>query len=115
MQQLDNHIDYVEMDVSDIGRAKAFYGGVFGWTFVDYGEEYCEFNDGRMKGGFSLSDRVETRGPLIVLYHSDLENLVTRIEAHGGKITREKFQFPGGERIEFSDPDGHVLAAWRTI
>lgn len=44
----DRKIDYVEFNVTDIGRAKAFYGDAFGWTFTDYGEAYCEFQDGRL-------------------------------------------------------------------
>lgn len=43
----DRRIDYVEFNVSDIAASKAFYGGAFGWTFTDYGPEYCEFQDGR--------------------------------------------------------------------
>ena len=29
----DRRIDYVEFNVRDIARAKAFYGGAFGWRF----------------------------------------------------------------------------------
>jgi hypothetical protein len=43
----DQRIDYIEMNVADIGRSKAFYGAAFGWTFKDYGPGYCEFADGR--------------------------------------------------------------------
>jgi len=31
----DRRIDYVEFDVTDVARAKKFYGDVFGWTFKD--------------------------------------------------------------------------------
>ncbi|MEM9279380.1 MAG: VOC family protein, partial [Pseudomonadota bacterium] len=56
--QENDCIDYIELNVADIERAKQFYGGVFGWTFTDYGETYCEFSDGRMKGGFNTHDPV---------------------------------------------------------
>jgi len=49
----DRRIDYIEMGVVDIERSKAFYGNAFGWTFKDYGPEYCEFSDGRLTGGFT--------------------------------------------------------------
>lgn len=39
----DRQIDNIEFNVSDIARSKAFYGGAFGWTFVDYGPTYTEF------------------------------------------------------------------------
>ena len=69
---LDRHIDYIEFNVGDIARSKDFYSKAFGWTFTDYGPDYCEFSDGRMKGGFDASGAVTTGGPLIVLYHADL-------------------------------------------
>lgn len=49
----DRRIDYVEFNVADIAAAKAFYGSAFGWRFTDYGPNYCEFDDGRLKGGFT--------------------------------------------------------------
>ena len=113
--QEDNCIDYIEFNVSDINAAKKFYGDVFGWTFTDYGELYCEFSDGRMKGGFNGHDPVRLGGPLVVLYHNDLDSLQAKIVAHGGKITKETFEFPGGERFQFSDPEGYELSVWRTI
>ena len=30
-------INYVELNVHNIDRAKGFYGDAFGWTFTDYG------------------------------------------------------------------------------
>ena len=53
MAQADNdrRIDYIEMGVADVERAKAFYGKAFDWTFTDYGPAYCEFSDGRLSGG----------------------------------------------------------------
>ncbi|MEM7067670.1 MAG: VOC family protein [Pseudomonadota bacterium] len=113
--QEDNLIDYLELNVSDIERAKLFYGQAFGWTFTDYGPTYCEFSDGRMKGGFSADAQVKPGGPLIVLYHDDLQTAMSRIRDAGGKITMEIFQFPGGERFQFADPEGYELAVWRKI
>ena len=49
----DRRIDYIELGVADVERAKAFYGQAFGWTFTDYGPAYCEFSDGRLSGGFT--------------------------------------------------------------
>ena len=113
IDQLNDHIDYVEIPVSDIERAKQFFGGAFGWSFTDYGEEYCEFSDGRIKGGFALTDTVAKGGALIVLYHDDLADAQNRVLAAGGTITKDLFSFPGGERFQFSDPEGHEWAVWR--
>ncbi len=108
----DRCIDYIEFNVRDIARSKAFYGEAFGWSFTDYGPGYCEFSDGRMKGGFDASGAVTAGGPLVVLYAADLADLQRRIEAAGGKIVKPAFAFPGGRRFHFTDPDGYELAVW---
>ena len=108
-------IDYIELNVTDIELAKTFYGDVFGWSFKDYGPNYCEFSDGRMKGGFDATAPVVPGGPLIVIYHEDLQLVQNRVKTAGGVITKEIFSFPGGERFQFTDLDGYELAVWRTV
>src|ERR1044072_6061294 len=58
----DRRIDYVELDVADVARAKKFYGDVFGWTFKDYGPDYCEFRDGRLTGGLAVAGKARGAG-----------------------------------------------------
>ena len=108
----DRRIDYIEFPVAEISRSKEFYGKAFGWTFTDYGPDYCEFFDGHMKGGFDRSETVAPGGPLVVLYANDLAELARRIEAAGGNVTKPVFEFPGGQRFHFTDPDGYELAVW---
>ncbi|WP_420548326.1 VOC family protein [Curvivirga sp.] len=110
----DRCINYVELNVTDIERAKSFYGEAFGWTFTDYGPEYCEFNDGKMKGGFALMkpEDVVLGGPLVVLYADDLEEVMADIKKAGGQISVPIFEFPGGKRFQFTDPEGYELAVW---
>lgn len=108
----DRRIDYVELNVADIARSKSFYGGAFGWTFTDYGPNYCEFADGRLKGGFTTNDTPAPGGPLVILYADDLVETQRRVEAAGGRIAKAIFDFPGGQRFHFLDPDGYELAVW---
>ena len=112
--QEDRRIDYIEFNVANIDRAKAFYGSAFGWNFTDYGPDYCEFTDGHMKGGFDAAGKSSTitGGPLDILYGDDLDDIQVRIETAGGKIVKPIFDFPGGRRFHFSDPDGYELAVW---
>ncbi len=109
----DRRIDYVEFDVTDVARTKKFYGDVFGWTFKDYGPDYCEFRDGRLMGGFVGTGKSRgAGGPLVILYANDLSDVQRRIEAAGGRIVKPIFPFPGGRRFHFSDPAGYELAVW---
>ncbi len=105
-------VDYIEFPATDIEATKAFYTGVFGWEFTDYGPSYTSFVDGRMNGGFDTSTAVQPNGVLIVMYASDLEATEASVRKHGGKITKEIFTFPGGRRFQFADPNGNELAVW---
>lgn len=109
----DRKIDYVEFNVVDIARSKAFYGGAFDWTFTDYGPQYCEFQDGRLTGGFTTLAPVKASGgPLVILFADNLEEVSARVERAGGRIVKPIFSFPGGRRFHFADPDGYELAVW---
>ena len=108
----DRRIDYIELAVSDIARSRDFYGQAFGWTFKDYGPAYCEFNDGRLTGGFAAGTATPGGGPLVILYGDDLEDVQRRIETAGGRIAKPIYSFPGGRRFHFLDPDGYELAVW---
>lgn len=112
MRAPPTRIDYVEINVADIARAKEFYGGAFGWQFTDYGPQYCEFSDGRLKGGFTTLSPVGAGGPLVILFSERLEETKARVAASGGRIVQPITAFPGGRRFHFKDPDGYELAVW---
>ena len=92
----DKRIDYIEFNVSDIGRARS----------------YCEFSDGGLKGGFTSEGEVRSGGPLVILFADNLADALKRVEKAGGKILKPVFSFPGGRRFHFADPDGYELAVW---
>lgn len=103
-------IDYVELACTDVAAQKAFYGKAFGWTFVDYGEDYAAFEDGGLDGGFTAHN--PGARPLVVLFAEDIHAAQASIEAAGGEIVVPIFDFPGGRRFHFKDPAGNELAVW---
>lgn len=107
----DKGIDYVEFAAPDFAPVKAFYGGVFGWSFTDYGPDYVAFDDGRLAGGFSKGEPSEGSS-LVILYASDLEAVESAVRSAGGEISQGIFSFPGGRRFHFKDPVGNALAVW---
>jgi predicted enzyme related to lactoylglutathione lyase len=108
----DLRIDYIEFPATDIAATKEFYAAAFGWTFTDYGPDYTSFNDGRLNGGFTTATPVHPPGALVVLYAVDLEGAQQRIVSAGGEVTQEIYEFPGGRRLHFRDPNGNELAVW---
>ncbi len=111
-QTNEGRIDYIEFPALDMAKTKAFYAGVFGWKFTDYGPDYTSFEDGRLAGGFYKTDKVAAAGPLVVIYAADLAGMQTKVGAAGGAIVKEIFSFPGGRRFHFSDPAGNELSVW---
>ncbi len=103
-------LDYLEMPGGDLPAVKAFYAAAFGWRFVDYGPEYAAFDEG-LEGGFDAGGEASP-APLPVLYATDLEAMVHKVQAAGAVIVRPIFSFPGGRRFHFRDPAGNELAMW---
>jgi uncharacterized protein len=114
MDQQDHNfqIDYIEFPSTDIEATKRFYSAVFGWSFTDYGPNYTSFHDGRLGGGFTMSAKPVKGGPLVVLYAKNLEATQQKVVESGGKLLIETFEFPGGRRFHFADPNGNELAVW---
>ena len=50
MKSKHHKINYLEFQVANIEKSKAFYKKVFGWTFVDYGPDYCAIDNGGIDG-----------------------------------------------------------------
>ena len=108
----DRRVDYIEFHAPDLEAIKAFYTGVFGWKFTDFGPDYTSFADGRLAGGFERGETVRAGGALVVIYAADLAAVEAAVRAQGGEIVRETFSFPGGRRFHFADPCGNELAVW---
>lgn len=111
----DGKINYVEIPTRDIEAAKAFFSSVFGWSFVDYGPEYSAIENAGLDGGFFQSDKAvstERGSVLVVIYSTNLEATVDKVELAGGTVVQEIFDFPGGRRFHFTDPSGNEYAVW---
>ncbi|WP_024461841.1 VOC family protein [Marinimicrobium sp. LS-A18] len=108
-------INYVEIPSRDLEATKAFFTSAFGWSFVDYGPEYVAIENAGIDGGFYKSDKVsspESGSVLVVLYSSELEETLTKVTSSGGKVVQHIFDFPGGRRFHFTDPNGNEYAVW---
>lgn len=109
----ENRIDYIEIPVTDLRKARAFFEGLFGWKFQEWGDEYLSFSDGRLDGGLRLApEAASPTGVLLVFFSDDLERDVERVKELGATISQEIFSFPGGRRFHFVDPVGTEFAIW---
>ena len=104
-------LNYVEFTSPKLEETQAFFGEVFGWSFVEFGPDYRDIKDAGTGGGI---ERGETRAPLPVVHADDLEAVYAQIKARGAEITVETFSFPGGRRFQFREPGGTEMAVWTT-
>ena len=108
-------LNYVEFPASNPERTREFFGQAFGWSFEEFGPDYCAFSDQGLDGGFYRSQLYSTTkngAALLVFYSEDLEATLARIEAAGGRIEKPIFDFPGGRRFHFCEPSGNEFAVW---
>ena len=112
----ENCIDYVEIPVTDLNKAKEFFSALFGWSFEIWGDDYMSFNDGRFDAGFRRSaEPAPSTGVLLIFFSTDLERDFDRVQELGATISEAIFPFPGGRRFHFVDPTGTEYAIWSAV
>lgn len=114
-QHHEAQIDYLELPASAPGAlraAKTFYGGVFGWKYQDWGDQYADTGSSGVTSGLNGDTAQRVAAPLAVIYTQQLEQTRENVVAAGGRISRDIFSFPGGRRFHFVDPAGNELGVW---
>lgn len=116
VHRVHHAIDQIEFSTTNFEESEAFFATAFGWRFNRYGPNYMGYvdcaRDKREHGGFVLTDKVGTGGPLVVIYSNSLETSFAAMKEAGGNLTKDIFEFPGGRRFEFKDPSGNAFACW---
>ncbi|MBA3828438.1 MAG: VOC family protein [Taibaiella sp.] len=117
-----NALNWFEISVSDIARAKKFYETVFGIKMDEteaMGMKMAYFPienmNGKVSGGLVQSDmhKPSTDGAKIYLNgNPDLSNALGKVEAAGGKVTMPKTQISPeiGHMAFFIDSEGNGMA-----
>lgn len=111
MKLINEQIQYVEFLTPNISNIKQFYSTAFAWVFTDFGPDYTAFTGEYIDGGFTTGE-AKQGSVLVILYSTDLEVTREKVIKAGGEIIKDIFDFPGGRRFEFTDPDGNRLAVW---
>lgn len=99
-------LGYFTLKVKDVGRAKAFYGALFGWEF--------EVNGHVRNTKFHVG--LSTGGPVDVSFAyfkvADLEGTVARLGALGGTVQHRDTN-PSGPNARCADDQGTVFTLWQ--
>ena len=119
-------IAVVTLGIARLDRTRAFYEGGFGWRPAFSNDEIVFYQMNGVVLGLWLADRLaaDMRRPAappgsVALAHNvrdpgEIDPLVARLVAHGGRLLREPDDPPhGGRRGYLADPDGHAWEiAW---
>lgn len=110
-----NLINHIEIPSPDINKAIEFYSKVFGWeTQLMPDGKYAVFKTTEGAGGgfdTNTTPAAEKTGPGIVINVDDINPMLEKIKAAGGKVFQEKTDIGGGYGFyaRFIDPNGNHM------
>jgi hypothetical protein len=116
--------NWVDLQTTDQDAAKAFYSGLFGWTYDDQpmpqGAVYsmAVLGDGVVAAIAPQSPELAAAGapPIWNTYLAvgSADDTVAKVEAAGGQIAMQPFDVPGAGRMALVlDPGGAAVALWQ--
>ena len=97
----------------DVGRAKAFYEGVFGWTFTPWGPPdfyTCEAVGGLLQARHAIEGRA-LPGIEVTFGVDDIATAAAKVQAAGGEALTAPYHIEGvGHHVFIATSEGGVFA-----
>lgn len=120
MTSKENSLNWFEISVKDIKRAKIFYESIFGIKMEEMemmGMKMAFFpwegGSGKASGGICLSKMHKPSKDGVKIYlngNPDLKKALSKVEKAGGKITMPKTSLgPNGFMAFFTDTEGNSI------
>jgi len=113
-------ITHLDLPSDDLGRARAFYEGLFGWKiqgmpeFPDY-EMFQSGPDG-VGGGIGLRGETAPNAPRIYVSVDSIDATLAKLEGLGGDVVVEKTEVPGmGWYAAIHDSEGSDIGIWEDL
>lgn len=114
---------WIDLGVKDLASAKEFYSAVFGWEFMDTGEEFGNYNmfskDGQMVGGMMEMGAEYEGMPVawtVYLASNDLAESTAAVQANGGQIMMEPMRVgDSGQMTVGIDSAGAGFGLWQAL
>ncbi|GAA4551836.1 VOC family protein [Amycolatopsis samaneae] len=99
---MPGQIDWIEIPAADTAKARAFYGGLFGWGSAEFGGNYHVIDHG--PAGAIAPASVGFTHPRVYFGTEDLDASVKRLHELGGR-GEEVEAVPGVGRIAHCHDD----------
>ncbi|MBC8093659.1 MAG: VOC family protein [Pseudonocardia sp.] len=109
---------WIDLGTPDLAAATSFYGSVFGWTFVDMGEQYGHYSiaqvDGRAAAAIGPSQPGQPAAWTVYLASDDADATAKLVADNGGTIVVDPMEIPGNGRMAVAfDASGAGFGIWQ--
>ncbi|WP_370891730.1 VOC family protein [Janibacter sp. GXQ6167] len=109
-------ITHIDIPVSDTGRAREFYGALFGWQFGEPPgfEGYPMWQAPNQISGGGLAPRSDGfTQPRSYVEVDSIDDVLAQVEASGGTIVAPKSEITETSWYAFfNDPDGNTIGVY---
>jgi predicted enzyme related to lactoylglutathione lyase len=111
-------VQHFEIPADDVSRAKAFYAGVFGWTFTEWDADNLMISPGGDEGevgviGGDIHRRERPEAPTVVITVDAIEDALEQVEKAGGRRDGEIQELDETSRYAyFIDPEGNRIGVY---
>ena len=120
----DGLFSWVDLATTDTEGAKAFYGGLFGWEFVDtptdMGPVYtmCQIEGYSVAGLSAMPPDMQEQGTLpfwsSYVKHDDVDAVAAKITEAGGRLVTPPMDIMTAGRMAIAlDPTGAAFSVWQ--
>lgn len=108
-------VTHVDLPVTELARAEAFWRGVLGFEEAKRGEGFVDLDSGSVKLRLIPVSRVEH--PVSLRVHvGDVQAAYAALIRAGGQPLYEPLRTPALELVAgVADPDGHSVMVWREL
>jgi len=119
MEAMANPFVHVELNTTDVGKAKTFYGSLFDWKLEDVpmgSSTYTTIGVGQGIGGGIMRHPVPGAPSswLAYVHVDDIGAATEKVKSLGGQVMQGVTEVPGmGWFSIIADPTGAVLGLWK--
>lgn len=108
---------HLEIPAGDTGKAREFWGGLFGWEFQAYEGSPTEYHMARFsdsQGGAIMEDDGSAKGPRVYFDVDDINAGAARVKELGGEASDAMAVPSMGWFATCSDSQGNPFGLWQT-
>jgi predicted enzyme related to lactoylglutathione lyase len=109
---------WVDLGTTDVSGARTFYGGLFGWSIEDLGEEAGGYSIATLRGKpvAGLGPAQNPGPPYWATYVAvdEADALPDLVKSNGGSVIVDPFDvLDVGRMAVFADPAGAIFSVWQ--